>query len=158
MWLAGRAHGLDKATIRERTAELLDLMELVDTHGKLVCDYSRGMRKKLALAVALLAAPRLLFLDEPFEGLDAVSSRQLKDLLRSFVSGGGTVFLTSHILEIVERLSDHIAVIDHGRLIAEGPLAELSSGRGTGKTLEELFLELVQTDDESKPQLEWLAR
>ena len=86
------------------------------------------MRKKLSLAAALLPAPRLLFLDEPFEGIDAVASRQIKDLLHSFVTRGGTIFLTSHILEIVERLSTHIGVIAKGRLVAQGPIAELRAG------------------------------
>ena len=91
-------------------------------------DFSHGMRKKLSLAAALLPAPRLLFLDEPFEGIDAVASRQIKDLLQSFVSRGGTIFLTSHILEIVERLSTHIGVIADGRLVAQGPIDELRAG------------------------------
>ena len=157
LWFAGRVHGLEPATLRRRSDELLALMDLAQTDGRLVADYSHGMRKKLALAVALLPAPQLLFLDEPFEGVDAVSSRQLKELLRSFVGRGGTVFLTSHILEIVERLCDHIGVIDRGRLVVQGPLDELRRGRGTGKTLEELFLELVAGADADAPGLEWLA-
>ncbi len=92
------------------------------------------MRKKLSLAAALLPAPRLLFLDEPFEGIDAVASRQIKDLLHSFVTRGGTIFLTSHILEIVERLSTHIGVIAKGRLVAQGPIAELRNGASFGET------------------------
>ena len=100
------------------------------------------MRKKLSLAAALLPAPRLLFLDEPFEGIDAVASRQIKDLLQSFVARGGTIFLTSHILEIVERLSTHIGVIAKGRLVAQGPIDELRAGggAGSGDSLEELFI------------------
>lgn len=159
LWFAGRVHGIEPATIRQRSDELLALMDLAQTDGRLVDDYSHGMRKKLALAVALLPAPKLLFLDEPFEGIDAVSSRLLKELLRSFVGRGGTVFLTSHILEIVERLSDHIGVIDHGRLIAQGPLDQLRRGQAADKTLEELFLELVDPDDSNhRPDLEWLGR
>ena len=102
----GQVYGLDAATLRSRSADLLALMSLAEAAGDLVADYSHGMRKKLALAAALLPAPRLLFLDEPFEGIDAVASRQIKDLLGRFVAGGGTIFLTSHILEIVERLCD----------------------------------------------------
>jgi ABC-2 type transport system ATP-binding protein len=115
------------------------------------------MRKKLSLATALLPAPRLLFLDEPFEGIDAVASRQIKDLLVSFVSRGGTIFLTSHILEIVERLSTHIGVIDKGRLVAQGPIDELRAGR-TGETLEELFIGLVGGDaaGAASVRLDWL--
>jgi ABC-2 type transport system ATP-binding protein len=111
------------------------------------------MRKKLSLAAALLPAPRLLFLDEPFEGIDAVASRQIKDLLLSFVARGGTVFLTSHILEIVERLSTHIGVIAEGRLVAQAPVAEL---RGSGgRTLEELFIGLVGGEARPRAELDW---
>jgi ABC-2 type transport system ATP-binding protein len=138
-----RVHGIDKATAEQRTADLLQLMDLESASNTLVTDFSHGMRKKLSLAAALLPAPRLLFLDEPFEGIDAVASRQIKDLLLSFVSRGGTIFLTSHILEIVERLSTHIGVIARGRLVAQGPIAELRSGAGGTKTLEELFIGLV---------------
>jgi len=104
----GQVHGLDATNVRARSDELLTLMDLTGAAGDMVADYSHGMRKKLALSAALLPAPRLLFLDEPFEGIDAVASRQIKELLLQFVRGGGTVFLTSHILEIVERLCDHI--------------------------------------------------
>jgi ABC-2 type transport system ATP-binding protein len=148
----GRVHGLDAASVRARTAELLELMDLEGAAGDLVADYSHGMRKKIALAAALLPAPRLLFLDEPFEGIDAIASRQIKNLLATFVRNGGTIFLTSHILEIVERLCDHIGVIHKGRLVAQGPLADL--GRGAG--LEDLFLELVGAGEKEGPGLEWL--
>jgi ABC-2 type transport system ATP-binding protein len=114
------------------------------------------MRKKLSLAAALLPAPRLLFLDEPFEGIDAVASRQIKDLLLSFVGRGGTIFLTSHILEIVERLSTHIGVIANGRLVAQGPIDDLRAGGGSGKTLEELFIGLVGGDARHHAAFEWL--
>jgi ABC-2 type transport system ATP-binding protein len=114
------------------------------------------MRKKLSLAAALLPAPRLLFLDEPFEGIDAVASRQIKDLLLSFVSHGGTIFLTSHILEIVERLSTHIGVIDEGKMVAQGPIGELRAGAGSGKTLEELFIGLVGGDVHAHTALDWI--
>ncbi len=126
-----QVHGLDDATARERASDLLDLMDLKAAGTTLVTDFSHGMRKKLSLAAALLPAPRLLFLDEPFEGIDAVASRQIKDLLQSFVARGGTIFLTSHILEIVERLSTHIGVIADGRLVAQGSIDELRAGRGT---------------------------
>jgi ABC-2 type transport system ATP-binding protein len=138
-----QVHGLDAATAKHRSADLLDLMDLKSASSTLVTDFSHGMRKKLSLAAALLPAPRLLFLDEPFEGIDAVASRQIKDLLLSFVGRGGTVFLTSHILEIVERLSTHIGVISHGRMVAQGPIEELRGGGGSGKSLEQLFIELV---------------
>ena len=121
-------HGLDRDDHQDRAADLLALMDLQSAASTLVTDFSHGMRKKLSLAAALLPAPRLLFLDEPFEGIDAVASRQIKDLLQSFVARGGTIFLTSHILEIVERLSTHIGVIAEGRLVAQGRVEELRAG------------------------------
>ena len=136
-----QVHGLDAATTKHRSSDLLELMDLNEAATTLVTDFSHGMRKKLSLAAALLPAPRLLFLDEPFEGIDAVASRQIKDLLLSFVGRGGTIFLTSHILEIVERLCTHIGVIARGRMVAQAAIAELRDG--TGKSLEGLFIDLV---------------
>jgi ABC-2 type transport system ATP-binding protein len=149
-------HGMDRATAKSRSKDLLDLMELTQAANTLVTDFSHGMRKKLSLAAALLPAPRLLFLDEPFEGIDAVASRQIKDLLTSFVDRGGTIFLTSHILEIVERLSTHIGVIAKGRLVAQGTIAELRAAGGTGQTLEELFIDLVGGDAKPRTALDWI--
>jgi ABC-2 type transport system ATP-binding protein len=114
------------------------------------------MRKKLSLAAAVMPAPRLLFLDEPFEGIDAVASRQIKDLLLSFVGRGGTIFLTSHILEIVERLSTHIGVIVKGELVAQGPIDELRAGARGTTNLEELFIDLVGGDDRTPAALDWI--
>jgi ABC-2 type transport system ATP-binding protein len=151
-----QVHGLDDATTAARSKDLLDLMDLQAAANTLVTDFSHGMRKKLSLAAALLPAPRLLFLDEPFEGIDAVASRQIKDLLQSFVSRGGTIFLTSHILEIVERLSTHIGVIARGRLVAQGRIDDLRSGAGVGRTLEELFIELVGGEGRAHHALGWL--
>jgi ABC-2 type transport system ATP-binding protein len=153
----GQVHGLDAASLRDRSAELLSLMDLTQAAGDLVADYSHGMRKKIALAAALLPAPRVLFLDEPFEGIDAVASRQIKNLLSQYVRGGGTVFLTSHILEIVERLCDYIGVIHRGRLVAQGPIAELHGGIA-GRSLEEVFLDLIGADEREAPALGWLAQ
>jgi ABC-2 type transport system ATP-binding protein len=136
-------HGIDAATAKHRSSDLLDLMDLKSAGSTLVTDFSHGMRKKLSLAAALLPAPKLLFLDEPFEGIDAVASRQIKDLLLSFVSRGGTIFLTSHILEIVERLSTHIGVIANGRIVAQGRIEEVRAGAHGKGTLEELFIQLV---------------
>jgi len=155
-------HGLDVTTARDRADDLLDLMDLESAGTTLVADFSHGMRKKLSLAAALLPAPRLLFLDEPFEGIDAVASRQIKDLLHSFVTRGGTIFLTSHILEIVERLSTHIGVIAKGRLVAQGPIAELRNRSGFGeaagspRSLEELFISLVGGGDRATVGLDWI--
>lgn len=150
-----QVHGLDSATAKQRSADLLEVMDLKAAGTTLVTDFSHGMRKKLSLAAALLPAPKLLFLDEPFEGIDAVASRQIKDLLLSFVGRGGTIFLTSHILEIVERLSTHIGVIAHGKMVAQGRIDELRSGAGSGKTLEELFIGLVGGDAKAH-ELTWI--
>jgi ABC-2 type transport system ATP-binding protein len=151
----GRVHDLPAATTASRTGELLELMSLTGAKNDLVADYSHGMRKKLSLAAALLPAPRLLFLDEPFEGIDAIASRQIKDLLHSFVARGGTIFLTSHILEIVERLCDHIGVIANGRMVAQGTIASLAEGRA-GQTLEQMFIGLVGGPTETPVSLDWL--
>jgi ABC-2 type transport system ATP-binding protein len=153
----GQVHGLEGPVVRSRSAELLALMDLASAGDALVADYSHGMRKKLSLALALLPSPRLLFLDEPFEGIDALASRQIKDLLHSFVTRGGTIFLTSHILEIVERLCDHIGVIAKGRLVAQGPIEELRRGAAGGATLEEIFIALVGAGEAQRPTLDWIG-
>ena len=153
----GQVHGLDRATLTARTDELLALMELTEAKGQLVADYSHGMRKKTSLAAALLPAPKLLFLDEPFEGVDAIASRLIKDLLLEFVKRGGTVFLTSHILEVVERLCDHIGVIHKGRLVAQGPIDTLRSAVTGGETLEAMFLRLVGAKEGAAAHLDWLS-
>jgi ABC-2 type transport system ATP-binding protein len=151
-----QVHGIDTATARHRTTDLLELMDLTGAGNTLVTDFSHGMRKKLSLAAALLPAPKLLFLDEPFEGIDAVASREMKDLLLSFVSRGGTIFLTSHILEIVERLSTHIGVIAQGRMVAQGTIGELRQGGASGQSLEELFIHLVGGDVRHHAALDWI--
>lgn len=152
----GQVHAIDPGDLRVRTDELLGLMALGEAADTLVTDYSHGMRKKLSLAAALLPAPKVLFLDEPFEGIDAIASRQIKDLLHSFVGRGGTIFLTSHILEIVERLCDYIGIIARGKLVAQGTLDELKSGRATGGTLEEIFLGLVGAGEPQTTSIDWL--
>ena len=148
----GRMYLLPKATIRERTAELLETMGLANEEKKLALEYSHGMRKKLALAAALLPNPELLFLDEPFEGVDAVASRVLRDILKRCVERGATVFLTSHVLEIVERLCTHVGIIARGKLVHQGPMAEL---RLNG-SLEERFLQVVGADQLERQKLSWL--
>ena len=152
----GQVHGMDRATLKSRSEELLALMDLTGASGQLVADYSHGMKKKTSLAAALLPAPKLLFLDEPFEGIDAIASRQIKDLLLDYVRHGGTVFLTSHVLEVVERLCDTIGVIHKGRLAAQASLAELRAG-APGGTLESMFLDLVGASGSSTRRLDWLA-
>jgi ABC-2 type transport system ATP-binding protein len=152
----GQVHAVAGAEVQRRTDELLELMDLTGARDTLVADYSHGMRKKLSLAAALLPGPKVLFLDEPFEGIDAIASRQIKALLQGFVSRGGTIFLTSHILEIVERLCDHIGIIAKGRLVAQGPIEELKAGGAAGRTLEETFLGLVGAGAWADVSLDWL--
>ncbi len=147
----GRMYGLQKAEIADRTPELLALMELDNEPRKLIVEYSHGMKKKLSLACALIHRPEILFLDEPFEGVDAIASRTLKDLLTKLTARGLTVFLTSHVLEIVERLCSDIAIIAQGKLLAAGPLTELRkgievAGDGVGQqplSLEDYFIRVV---------------
>ena len=153
----GQVHGLAREVLQVRAAELLAFLDLAQVAGELVADYSHGMRKKLALAAALLPAPRLLFLDEPFEGIDAVGSRKIRLVLSEFVAAGGTIFLTSHVLEIVERLCDHVGVIHRGRLVAQGPLHLLRETAGRSRTLEELFLDLVAAPAGNAAALDWLS-
>jgi ABC-2 type transport system ATP-binding protein len=148
----GRMYLLPKDTIRTRTQELLELLGLEAEEKKLTLEYSHGMKKKLALAAALLPNPDLLFLDEPFEGVDAVTSRDIRDLLRGFVARGSTVFLTSHVLEIVEKLCTHVGIIVKGVLVEQASLETIRQGR----SLEERFLEQVGADAEASPKLTWL--
>ncbi|WP_435017193.1 ABC transporter ATP-binding protein [Tundrisphaera sp. TA3] len=148
----GRVHLMPKETIRERIEELLSILDLQDEHKKLTLEYSHGMKKKLALAAALLPNPDLLFLDEPFEGVDAVTSRVIRDLLAGFVARGSTVFLTSHVLEIVERLCTHVGIIVKGKLVEQASLEEIRRGG----SLESSFLEKVGGHPESAGKLNWL--
>ena len=150
----GRIHDLSRDTIRQRSDEMLHLLSLERETKKLVLEYSHGMRKKLALAAALLANPRLLFLDEPFEGVDAVASLTIRDLLSSFVARGSTVFLTSHVLEIVERLCTHVGIIMNGRLIQQSSMSDLHANG----SLEQVFLQTTGSDRVQAPKLEWLER
>jgi len=148
----GRMHLLPRDTIRSRIEELLPLLGLEDEEKKLTLEYSHGMKKKLALAAALLPNPDLLFLDEPFEGVDAVTSRVVRDLLAGYVGRGSTVFLTSHVLEIVEKLCSHVGIIVKGVLVEQGSLEEIRRGG----SLEDRFLEKAGADAEGTPKLTWL--
>ena len=165
----GRMYGLDRETTNRRTEELLDFMQLANEPKKLVTDFSHGMQKKLALAAAVIHGPKVLFLDEPFEGVDAIAAGTLKTMLQGMIHRGATIFLTSHVLEIVERLCSHVAIIHKGRLVANGSLEELRAGVETtlagaampdsGKklTLEEIFLNVVGADSgEPAQELSWL--
>jgi ABC-2 type transport system ATP-binding protein len=148
----GRMYLLPLQVVRDRTQELLVMMGLENEEKKLTLEFSHGMRKKLALAAALLPNPELLFLDEPFEGVDAVASRVLRDTLKGSVERGATVFLTSHVLEIVEKLCTHVGIIASGKLVCQEPLDALSQ-RGS---LEQRFLEVVGADGAAQPKLSWL--
>jgi ABC-2 type transport system ATP-binding protein len=157
----GEVSGLTPAEARRRAGQLLEAMDLASDSRKLVSGYSHGMRKKLALSCALIHEPRLLFLDEPFEGVDAVATRELRELLQKLVATRRmTVFLTSHVLEVVERLCTHVGIIAHGRLAACGTLEELSRGpSGAPRSLEELFLDTVGASrDDASAGLDWLTR
>jgi ABC-2 type transport system ATP-binding protein len=163
----GRMYGLTREETMERGRELLALMELDGEPKKLVVEYSHGMKKKLSLACALIHRPEILFLDEPFEGVDALASRTLKDLLLKLTARGITVFLTSHVLEIVERLCTHIAIITQGRLVVEGALDELRRGIAVGDgddagvdpvSLEDYFIRVIGgARPAGEDVLPWLA-
>jgi ABC-2 type transport system ATP-binding protein len=167
----GRMYGLDRETTAGRAAELLEFMQLADEPKKLIADYSHGMQKKLAMAAAVIHTPKILFLDEPFEGVDAIASGTLKSMLQRMISNGATIFLTSHVLEIVERLCSHVAIINHGKLVAQGSMEELRAGvraqatvgegaaaidSGQRLTLEEMFLRIVGGTRSTEQELQWL--
>src|SRR5437762_195172 len=147
----GRMYLLPRDTIRTRIDELLSLLGLDDEEKKLTLEYSHGMQKKLALAAALLPNPDLLFLDEPFEGVDAVTSRVIRDLLAGYVERGSTVFLTSHVLDVVEKLCSHVGIIANGKLVEEASLDEIRQG----SSLEARFLEKVGADEAATQKLSW---
>jgi ABC-2 type transport system ATP-binding protein len=148
----GALRNMDPHVVTERSEELLDLLGLAEAGDVLVVDYSHGMRKKLILAAALLHDPRLLFLDEPFEAIDPVSARAIRNLLWHYTSKGSTIVFSSHVMEIVERLCDHVAVMARGAIVWSGPIDEL---RGQG-SLEDAFVALV--GEPSSPQeLSWLG-
>jgi len=148
----GRMYLLPAATVRERTRELLAMMGLANEEKKLALEYSHGMRKKLALAAALLPNPELLFLDEPFEGVDAVASRVLRDTLKRCVERGATVFLTSHVLEIVEKLCTHVGIIVKGQLAHQGSMSDLRAGG----SLEDKFIAMAGDEHATAQKLSWL--
>lgn len=152
----GRMYGLPRELATERSQELLVLFELDQEKRKLVGDYSKGMRKRLAMGAALIHRPKLFLMDEPFEGVDAVGARLMKDILLEQVQHGATVFLTSHVMEVVERLCDRLAIINHGRVIVEGTMAELrDQATEQAGTLEEIFVRLVG-DRAPAEKLSWL--
>ncbi len=160
----GRMYGLDRVTATQRTDELLEFVTLNDRRKTQIGEFSHGMKKKLALAAAVIHGPKVLFLDEPFEGVDAVASVTLKSLLSRMIARGTTVFLTSHVMEIVERLCSHVAIIHQGKLVAQGSMEELRAGvesrlgttSGEKMTLEQIFLEIVGGTRETQ-ELSWLS-
>jgi len=149
----GLLRAMDPATVAARRDELLRVLELEEARDTFVIDYSTGMRKKIALAAALLHAPEVLFLDEPFESVDPLATRTIRSVLERFTDGGGTVIFSSHVMEVVERLCDRVGVMHQGRLIAEGPIDELRAGR----RLEEVFVDLVGARVSDGGALAWLG-
>ena len=148
----GRMYLLPRDTVRARCEELLTMMDLAHEEKKLTVEFSHGMKKKLALAAALIPNPDLLFLDEPFEGVDAVASRVLRDTLKQCVGRGATVFLTSHILEIVEKLCTDVGIIAQGKLVHQGTMEELH----LDGSLEDKFLAVVGSGEGEPQKLSWL--
>src|SRR5579863_6965883 len=147
----GRMYGLDRRLAIQRADELLDLFELSAERKKLIAEYSKGMRKRIAMAASLIHHPELFLMDEPFEGVDAVGARLMKDILLDQVKHGATIFLTSHVLEVVERLCDRVAIINQGRIVIEGTLDELRAG---SETLEDIFVRAIGAEHEFE-RLDW---
>jgi ABC-2 type transport system ATP-binding protein len=149
---AGRLRGVPLTQLDTRIPQLLDALGLTEDATTLVVDYSAGMKKKIGLACALLHAPRLLVLDEPFEAVDPVSAALIRDILQRYVAGGGTVVFSSHVMEVVERLCDHVAIMSHGVLRMHGPLAQVRGDR----SLEEVFVQVVGGRVATGSELAWL--
>jgi ABC-2 type transport system ATP-binding protein len=148
----GRMYGLPRQTARDRAAELLSVFQLDGNTSKLISEYSKGMRKRVAMAASLIHRPELFLMDEPFEGVDVVGARLMKELLLDLVRHGATIFLTTHVLEVVERLCDRVAIIDDGKIVTQGTLAELRTG---SETLEDVFVRVVGAE-RSTEALGWL--
>ena len=148
----GRMYGLARPVARERSRALMALFELDENRKKLIAEYSKGMRKRVAMAASLIHHPELFLMDEPFEGVDAVGARLMKDILLDQVRQGATIFLTSHVLEVVERLCDRVAIIHEGKIVTEGALKDLRLG---SETLEDVFVRVVGAEREFE-RLDWL--
>jgi ABC-2 type transport system ATP-binding protein len=159
--LVARLHGLDTGTIAKRIPPLLDMLELEESAERMILDYSHGMRKKTAIACALVHAPEVLFLDEPFEGIDPISTRAIKEVLRDMVSQRGTtVFFSTHVMELAERFCDRVAIIDHGQLAGVGSIDDLRqrAGLSPDAPLEDVFIHTVGASVEEDEALDWLTR
>jgi ABC-2 type transport system ATP-binding protein len=158
--LTGRLHGLDPAEIHARIPPLLNVLELDDSVDKMILDYSHGMRKKTAIAGALLHAPEILFLDEPFEGVDPISTRAVKEILRDMADQRGTtVFFSTHVMELAERFCDQVGIINKGTLAGVGSIAELRrrASLPDDAPLEDVFLRTVGAEVEDDALLGWLT-
>lgn len=150
----GRMYALDRTLAKARARELLELFELDAQPRKLIAEYSKGMRKRVAMAAALIHRPQLFLMDEPFEGVDAVGARLMKEILLDQVKHGATIFLTSHVLEVVERLCERVAIIADGRLVLEADMSEVRGGGS--ETLEDAFVRLVGVERGVSSSLDWL--
>jgi ABC-2 type transport system ATP-binding protein len=142
---SGQMYGLDKPLAERRSEELLSRLDLTRDADRLIVDYSQGMRKKTALGCALIHDPPVIFLDEPFNGIDTVSSRQIKDLLKARVAAGTTIMFSSHVMEVVEKLCDSVAIIHRGKIVLSGGMTELEQQIGYSG-LEDLFIRAVGAD------------
>jgi ABC-2 type transport system ATP-binding protein len=149
----GELRGLERAEVARRSDELLSVLGLTEAAADLIGSYSHGMRKKTSLACALLHRPAVLLLDEPFEGVDPVSAVTIRSLLDRYRGAGGTVVFSSHVMDLVERFCDHVAVMATGRLLASGPIDDVRAGR----RLEDAFIHLVGAAPLQGDDLEWLA-
>jgi len=149
----GELRGLDPHTVDARSAEMFAVLEIDDDADRPIAGYSHGMRKKTALIAALLHRPQLVMLDEPFEGVDPVSTRTMRAMLDRFRAGGGTIILSTHVMDVVERVCDHIGVIRDGRIVVSGPIDDIRAGR----RLEDAFIDAVGADQERNADLHWLG-
>ncbi len=150
---AGRLRGMPAGEARSRAAQLLDVLDLAADAKRLVADYSTGMRKKATLGCALINNPAVLFLDEPLEGVDPISADVIRRLLTRFVGSGSTVLFSSHVMELVEQVCDHVSIIDKGMIVASGTTEQV---RG-GKTLQRAFIDLVGPRAHDEEVLSWLG-
>ena len=150
---AGRLRGLPAGEARSRAAQLLDVLDLTADARRLVADYSTGMRKKATLGCALIHNPSVLFLDEPLEGVDPVSADVIRRLLTRFTGSGSTVLFSSHVMELVEQVCDHVSIIDKGKIVATGTTQQVRNG----KTLQQAFIDLVGPHASGEEGLSWLG-
>ena len=149
----GHLRGMDPQIIEQRTEELLEAMDLTAAEGKYIVDFAADMTKKILLAGAMLHGPEVLILDEPFEAVDPVSGQVIRDILRRYVAAGGTVVMSSHVMELVEGLCDHVAIIAEGRVLRDGTINEVRQG----KPLNEVFVSLVGGRSLSQGSFSWLG-